>query len=406
MSSLSSPKIRPSIHVGLDVHKRTIVMCAVDGQKTLFEKTFATPDLAGVRKALGKLAKTGPVVACYEAGQAGFALHRQITDWGYSCQVIAPSLIPTKPGERKKCDRLDAQRLAKYSLGGMLTEVRVPTVEEEAARDLVRHRFTMNRDLVKAKHRVVKFLRRKGQDYTTGENWTQMHRTWLSNVVLPNPYDQEAFESLRFSVDSLEKRVLQLDKRIREIAESPAYQKMVSYVRGFRGIDTLSAMVLVTEIGDMRRFKSPRALMAYLGLVPGVHSTGESKRKGQSITKAGNAFCRHVLVQAAWSNTKRPVMSKALKVRQNGLPDWVVEHSWKAQQRLHKRFRHLEDKRSRVIAVVAIARELAAFVGSVMLRSQLEGEGISLDLNPPAESDRASKGKRSSRGAKSKDAVA
>lgn len=397
MSSLSSPQIRPSIHVGLDVHKRTIVMCAVDGQEIRFEKTFATPDLAGVRKALAKLAKTGPVVVCYEAGQAGFALHRQITDWGHSCQVIAPSLIPTKPGERKKCDRLDAQRLANYSRGGMLTEVRVPTVEEEAARDLVRHRFTMNRDLVKAKHRVVKFLRRKGQDYTTGENWTQMHRAWLNAVLLKNPFDQECFESLRFSVDSLEKRLLQLDQRIREIAETPAYLKMVSYVRGFRGIDTLSAMVLVTEIGDMRRFKNPRALMAYLGLVPGVHCTGESKRGGQSITKAGNAFCRHVLVQAAWCNTKRPVMSKALKARQSGLPDWVIEHSWKAQQRLHKRFRHLEDKRSRVIAVVAIARELAAFVGSVMLRSQLEGDGILLDLSPKSTSGEASNGKRSSR---------
>lgn len=369
------------IHVGLDVHKRTIMLAALQGTIFLLEKVISTNDLATLRKVLKKLAAKGPIHVCYEAGGAGFALHRQLTDWGVRCSVIAPSLIPTKPGENKKCDRLDAQKLARYLSTGLLTEIRVPTADEEAARDLVRHRFTLKKDLTKAKHRVVKFLRRKGFNYVDGENWTAAHRQWLQSIDLPNPYDQECYHSLKFSVESLEQRLQTLGARIEEISRTAAYAEPVSHLRGFRGVDTLSAMVMITELGDVTRFKDPRSLMAYLGLVPSVHVSGESKNGSRSITKAGNAFCRHVLVQAAWNYTRKPKLSNDLKKRQEGLPAWLVEHSWKAQQRLYKRFHHLAERRGRPIAVTAVARELGAFLASVLLKTQAALAGYNLQLN-------------------------
>jgi transposase len=373
------------IHVGLDVHKRTIMLAAIQGSVFLLEKVISTNDLATLRKILKKLAAKAPIHVCYEAGGAGFALHRQLTDWGVNCSVIAPSLIPTKPGENKKCDRLDAQKLARYLSTGLLTEIRVPTADEEAARDLVRHRFTLKKDLLKAKHRVVKFLRRKGFNYVEGENWTTGHRRWLQSIELPNAYDQECYQSLRFGVESLEQRVETLERRIEEISRTDAYAEPVGHLRGFRGIDTLSAMVMVTELGDVKRFKDPRALMSYLGLVPSVHVSGESKNGSRSITKTGNAFCRHILIQAAWNYTRRPRLSNELKKRQEGLPAWVVEHSWKAQQRLYKRFHHLADRRGRPIAATAVARELGAFLTSVLLKLQTADVGYDLILEntPP-----------------------
>lgn len=374
------------IHVGLDVHKRTIMLAAIQGTSVVLEKVINTNDLATLRKALKKLATKAPVNVCYEAGGAGFALHRQITDWGYTCSVIAPSLIPTKPGEHKKCDRLDAQKLARYLSTGLLTEIRVPTADEEAARDLVRYRFTLKKDLLKAKHRVVKLLRRKGFNYLDGENWSLGHRKWLRSIQLPNIYDAECLQGLVFSVDSLEQRVETLDRRIEEISHTPAYAELVSHLRGFRGIDTLSAMVMVTELGDVKRFKDPRSLMSYLGLVPSVHVSGESKNGSRSITKAGNAFCRHILIQAAWSYARKPRMSNDLKKRQESLPGWLVEHSWKAQQRLYKRFHHLADRKGRPIATTAVARELAGFLTSVLLKLQAAevGYNLLLDQKPPS----------------------
>jgi transposase len=369
------------IHVGLDVHKRTISIAALQGTTVLLEKVIGTNDLATLRKVLKKLSTKAPLVVCYEAGGAGFALHRQVTDWGFTCQVIAPSLIPVRPGEKKKCDRLDAQRLAQYLASGLLTEVRVPTPEEEAARDLVRYRFTLKKDLQKARHRVVKFLRRKGFNYLDGENWTVGHRQWLTTIVLANVYDQECFEEKIFAVESLEQRVQKLERRIDEIAATEPYAESVQHLSCFRGISKLSAMVMVTELGDVTRFKDPRGLMAYLGLVPSVHVSGESKGGGGSITKAGNAFCRHVLVQAAWNYSRRPRIGVELKARQQNAPSWVVEHAWKAQQRLYKRFHHLADRRGRQIAVVAVARELGAFLTSVLLKPQAARKGFELQLD-------------------------
>lgn len=369
-----------SVFVGLDVHKKTTVMAAYCAGEFVFEKTFQTSDLSAIRKALKKLADRGGLAVCYEACQAGFALHRFITDWGYRSAVIAPSLIPTKPGERKKCDRLDAQKLARYFAHGLLTEVHVPTVDEEAARDLVRLRFTVQKDLLRGRHRLVKFLRKKGRDYLEGENWSKGHRDWIDKIRLPMAYDQEVLLDLKCALDSIEQRLKRLGDRITEISGTAPYQKPVSYLRGLHGIDTLSAMVLVTELGDMKRFKNPRALMAYLGLVPGVHASGETRRGGQSITKTGNRFCRHVLVQASWGYKRPPAMSKRLREQQRDLPTWVKEHSLNAQYRLHKRFWHLETTRSKQVAVVAVARELAGFVGALMLKCQLEDDGIVLEL--------------------------
>lgn len=380
MNQLHSNNHASSIFVGLDVHKKTTAIAAFEHDQFIFQKTVSTTDLKELRNVLKKLQKRGSVSVCYEACQAGFALQRAITDWGIPCAVVAPSLIPVKPGERKKCDRLDAQKLARYFAHGLLTAVHVPTADEEAARDLVRHRYTLQKDLTRAKHRVVKFLRKKGHDYTEGDNWTTLHRNWLDQVRLPNPYDQETLTSLRFDVETLELRLDRLDNRIQQIAETPPYKHRVAYLRGMRGIETLIAMVLVTELGDLRRFPNPRALMAYLGLVPGVHASGDTSRGGQTITKAGNKFCRHVLVQAAWCYARPPGVSKKLRVRQQDLPPWVKDHAMAAHDRLYKRFKHLEHTRSKQVAVIATARELAGFVGVLMLKCQLEEVGVGMEL--------------------------
>jgi transposase len=370
MNKLARAAVYP-IYVGLDAHKKTIVLSAIRNGEVIAEKVVPTDNLVALRKLLKKLKTGGEMHICYEAGGLGFALHRRITEWGFSCKVIAPTHIPQRPGVKKKCDRLDAKRLAEYLAAGLLTEVRVPTVSEEAARDLVRHRFSLQKDLVKARHRVVKFLRRKGVDYLEGDNWTTAHRAWLEKLSLDNAYDTECMQSLGYSVHALEQRIRTLDLRITEISQTEAYRDSVAFLRAFRGIDTLSAMVLITELGDVKRFANPRALMSYMGLVASVDISGESTKGNRKITKAGNAFCRHVLVQAAWNYSKPPRLSAALRKRQDGVPAWVVAHAWKAQTRLYKRFHQLAARKERAVAATAVARELIGFLGYVLLQHQL-----------------------------------
>lgn len=363
-------KTNPSIYVGLDVHKKTINLAAQSsaGGGYLLERVCTTADLSRLRKDLKKLSRRGTVFCCYEASAAGFDLHRKITEWGFNCQVIAPSMIPKKAGQRRKNDRLDARRLAEYYRSGLLTPVHVPTAQEEAVRDVLRCRAAVQKDLKRAKARVVKFLRRRGHTYTIGrQQWTQRFRDWVYQLKLPLPVDRATLLSYMEIVEFLERKLEEKDREISQIAQTEPYQEPVSYLRGFRGVDTQGAMTLVAELGDVRRFAGPKELMAYLGLVPSEHSSGDSERRG-SITKTGNSFCRHVLVQAAWCYRFRPYVSKHLRKRQQGLPDWVIEHSWKAQKRLHSRLQKLSESRNKNIAVVGGARELAGFLGAVLVQ--------------------------------------
>lgn len=369
------------IHIGLDVHKKTIFLAATSRRTWLLEKVFDTQDLSKLRKALQKLSQQGRLHICYEASGAGFRLQRLLSEWGFYCEVIAPSLIPVKPGERKKCDRLDARKLAEYFANGLLTSVRVPTAQEEADRDLIRCRFAYRRDTTRAKHRLVKFLARKGRTYHATP-WTLEHRAWLNSHQFEDKADQLTHGHLVDDLRILEARLKTLDAEILEMSGLERYRDHVRVLRGFKGVDTLTAMVFITELGDLKRFANPRQLMSYLGMVPSVHQSGDTHRGG-SITKAGNSYLRHVLVQASWNYFGPARVGKLLAHRQKELPPWVIEQSANAQKRISKRLNHLSNTRGKCVAVVAAARELGCFMASALLNLEdMRARGF--DLPTPA----------------------
>ena len=364
---------QPSIFVGLDVHKKTISLAAIspDGNRFLLQRVYETDKLHKLRKDLEKLSEQGEVFCVYEASSAGFVLWRKMQEWGRNCQIAAPSLIPSIPGQKKKTDKLDARRLAEYYRAGLLKMIHVPSEEEEAVRDLLRCRATISKDLKRAKNRAIKFLRRRDFVFRDGGLWTQKFWSWVRQVKLEYQADQESLASYLEIVEFFAERLSEKDKQIAKYAEREPFQEAVSCVRSFRGISTHSAMTLVLELGDVRRFPTPKELMSFLGLVPSEDSSGEKQRKG-SITKTGNSFCRHVLVQAAWCYRYKPSRSPALKKRQENVPKWAVDHSWKAQKRLHSRLTHLSETRGKNIAVTSVARELGGFVWAVLTRLAAE----------------------------------
>lgn len=315
------------------------------------------------------MAADGPLSLCYEASGAGFVLHRTLTAWGYPCAVIAPSLIPTKPGVQRKHDRYDAVQLVRLFRAGELTAVRVPSPAEERVRDLVRCRETLQRELLQSKHYLLKFLTRRGLVFRNGKHWTKRHLAWLETLAgSGSPLAQDdllVFREYLALFHYKQDRRLVLDREIAARAATPALAPAVGRLQCFRGVQVHSAMVLATEIGAWRRFASAAQLMAYLGLVPREDSSGPRERKG-SITQAGNSHCRHVLLQAAWSYRHRPKVAATLRARQRAQPAPVVAHAWKAQHRLHRLFQHLAFRKQPQVAAVAVARELVGFLWAVM----------------------------------------
>jgi transposase len=358
------------IHVGLDVHKESITVAVLPADAPTPTRVDRLPnDLPKLQRYLARVVPEGTLRICYEASGAGFVLHRVLRSWGYHCDVIAPSLIPTKPGVQRKHDRYDATQLARLYRAGELTVVRVPTEGEERIRDLVRCRETLQRELLKSRHYLLKFLARRGLVFRAGKHWTQAHLAWLRALAGPasllEAEDVEVLTEYLALFDYKLGRRQALDQRVAALAETPSLRTAVQWLQCFRGFQVHGAMVLQTELGDWRRFDSPRPLMAYLGLVPREDSTGPRERKG-SITKAGNAHCRHVLIQAAWSYRHPPKVSAALKARQRSQPATVLTHAWKAQHRLHRLYHHLAYRKEARIAVVAVARELVGFLWAVM----------------------------------------
>ena len=359
-----------NIYVGMDVHQRSITLAVLPAGAAAPTAVEQVPNEPGpLRRRLDRLAEAGPLQACYEASAAGFVLQRALTAWGHACTVIAPSLIPTKPGVQRKHDRYDAVQLARLFRAGELTAVRVPDPAAEALRDLVRCRETIQHELLKSKHYLLKFLARRGVVYRDGTLWTLPHLAWLETLTRDgSPLtgdDRETFAEYWALFQYKRERRLVLDRRLAERSTAPQVAPMVQRLQCFRGLQVHAAMVLATEIGDWRRFTSPGQLMAYLGLVPREHSSGGREWRG-GITKAGNSHCRHVLVQAAWSYRHRPKVAAALRARQRHQPAPVVAHAWKAQQRLHTLFQHLSYRKETKIAAVAVARELVGFLWAVM----------------------------------------
>jgi transposase len=355
-----------NLFVGMDVHKDSISIACFETAGT---EPVEAVRIANEERALRRLFRRWQerdyqIRSCYEASGAGYVIHRLLRSWGIHCDVIAPSLIPTRPGEQRKHDKRDAIQLARLYRAGELVVIRIPTEAEERVRDLVRSRETFQREILKSRHYVLKFLARRGFVYREGSNWTGKHFSWIRALLTDGALLEEDRVVLTEYLALLEyklQRREELDRRIEELALLPQYQEAVARLRCFRGIDTHAAMVLATEIGDWRRFERPGQLMAYLGLVPKEHSSGERERRGP-ITKAGNSHCRHVLVQAAWSYRHPPRKSAALADRQAGQPPHVVAHAWKAQHRLHRVYGRIADRKNGNIAVVAVARELVGFL--------------------------------------------
>jgi transposase len=322
-----------------------------------------------IRRFLQRLSKNGEEIrACYEASAAGYVLQRQLTTGGYHCDLCAPSLTPTRPGDRRKHDKRDATQIGKWYRDGDLVLIRIPTAAEERVRDLVRCRETFQKEILASRHYLLKFLRRRGFVYREGTNWSQKHLAWIRSLLSDHALAAEDELVLSEYLALLEYKIQrrdELDQKIEELALQPCYHPVVERLKCFRGIDTHAAMVLATEIGDWRRFDSPRQLMAYLGLVPSEESSGDRRRLG-SLTKAGNSHCRHVLIQAAWNCRSHPSVGTTLKRRQRGQDPQVIAHAWKAQHRLHKLFGRLTARRGAPIAAVAVARELVGFLWAVL----------------------------------------
>src|SRR5205809_600117 len=294
----------------------------------------------------------------------------RITGLGVACAVIAPALTPRRPGQRIKTDRRDAAKLVRLFRAGELTAIHVLDESEEAVRDLVRCRDDIRRDVLRWRHRVLKLLARHGHAYLTGKNWSHAHWRWIREQRFDLPPLQRAVESTVFALEQALARQAELDKELEALAATAPYREPVGWLRCFRGIDTLSAIILLAEVVDFQRFRRPRELMAYLGLVPSEYSSGETQRRG-ALTKAGNSHARRVLVEAAWHYRHRPTIGRALASRTHGQPDEVVAQAWRAQQRLHRRYRHLVGHGKRTpVAVAAVARELVGFIWAAMTRHE------------------------------------
>ncbi len=373
MSSITSSAVsavRSIIYLGMDVHKESITIAVLPmGAKSPTRLDRLPNDLPKLRKWLERVGRDGEIRACYEASGAGYVIHRAMKEWGFECEVIAPSLIPKRPGVQRKHDKRDAADLARFYRAGELTTVRIPSESDERVRDVVRCRETFQKEILKSRHYILKFLARRGFVFREGTNWCSPHLKWLLHLTTENsPLEQHDRLIYReyhaLLLYKLERRE-ELDRQIEQLALLPHIAPMVERLQCFRGISLHSAMVLATEIVDWRRFERPSQLACYLGLVSREDSSGDRTRLG-SITKAGNSHCRHVLVQAAWSYRHRPQTGVELKRRQHGQAPSVIVHAWKAQQRLHQRFNHLSYRKRPQIAVVAVARELVGFLWAVM----------------------------------------
>ena len=355
-------------YVGLDVHADTIAVAVAeaDGEVRGLGVIPNRPEPIG--RLIRKLGPVERLRVCYEAGPCGYVLYWQLTRLGVRCEVIAPTLIPTKAGDRIKTDRRDAERLARCYRAGDLTAVRVPDATTEALRDLVRAREAAKQDLLRARHRLGKFLLRHGRRAPEGmKAWTQRHRDWLATVRFEAPAQQATLVDYLHEVDHARDRIARLEAALDQAVEATpaALRSVIAALQTLRGIKQVAAATIVSEVGSLRRFAHPRQLMGYSGTVPREHSSGSAIRRG-AITKTGNAHLRRVLVEAAWAYRHGPSCTGALKQRQAGQPEAIKALAWKAQHRLCTRYRRLLGRgKPKQHVVTVIARELLGFIWAI-----------------------------------------
>jgi transposase len=350
-------------YLGLDVHKATIAVAIAqeEGAPTSYGSIANEP--SAIRTLMTRLGGSDVQLhVAYEAGPTGYALHRQLTTMGIDCIVVAPSLIPKRAGDKVKTDRRDALKLARLLRSGDLTPIWVPDQAHEALRSLVRARADAKADQLRAKHRLSKFLLRQACWPPIGvRNWSQRYFSWLRQLEFEHLPDRIVFADYLAEVTAAGERIKRLEAALHQCAQTSSQVALIRALQAFRGIGFLSAVTLVAEAGDLRRFRTAPQFMAYVGLVPSESSSGGKQQRG-SITKTGNSLLRHVLGEAAHHVRRAPRVSGALKRRQADVSPELVELAWRAQLRLHARYRHLSLRLGALKALTAVARELAGFI--------------------------------------------
>jgi transposase len=355
-----------TVFVGLDAHAQsTAIAVAEPGRDSARFVGTVGPRFAELTKALAKLGHPSKLFVVYEAGPSGYALARELLGAGYHCEVVAPSKIPRRPGERIKTDRRDALTLASLARAGELTAVNVPDTRDEAMRDLSRTRIDAVRARLKARQQLKAMLLRHGRRYTGKTSWTAPHERYLATLSFGHRAQDIAFVEYREAVSEAHARVQRLSEALAQELEQWRMRPLVCALMTLRGVDQLVAITLVAELGDFRRFAHPRQLMGYLGLVPSEHTSGERRRLG-AITKTGNAHARRVLIEAAWNYRFPPRITPALQKRQEHQPADIRAIAWHAQLRLSHRYRRLKARGLQHNKIcVAIARELAGFLWNI-----------------------------------------
>jgi transposase len=363
--------------LGLDVHAETIAVAVAEAEGEVRSLGTVANRAESIRKLVKKLGPVEQLRACYEAGPTGYVLYWQLAELGVKCEVIAPTLVPMKAGDRVKTDRRDATKLARCHRAGDLTAVWVPDAGSEALRDLVRAREAAKQDQLRARHRLSKFLLRTGRRPASGvKAWTELYMAWVRQLV----YEQMAQEWTRLDllheVEHMAERVKRLEQAIGEAVKlaSPQMQEVIGGLQALRGVAQISAVTIVAELGNISRFESARQLMGYSGTVPRENSTGKRQQRG-SITKTGNAHLRRIAIEAAWSYRLRPGIGPGLRKRQEGVPEEIREIAWKAQIRLSKRYARLgaSGKDQRKI-VTAVGRELLGFIWAIGVKAEAAGK--------------------------------
>ena len=353
--------------IAFDQHAATTVAAVLlPGHRTPALHTLAS-DSPTILRFVDRLRRQEPVTCCYEAGPCGFELQRACRAREIPCEVIAPALIPRRPGDRIKTDRRDAGHLAVLYRAGALTAIHIPTEQEEAARDLLRCREDIRADLLRARHRLSKFLLRHGRRFTaTKQAWSKRHETWLRAQVWPVPALDHTQRAYLRTVDEAVARLRAVELDLRDLLTLEPLAARVQRLRCFRGIDDLTALTIAAELGDARRFPTAPSTMAFVGLVPSEHSSGTTQARG-AITKTGNAHLRRVLVESAWHYRHHPFVGHALRLRQRGAPETVIAQAWTAQHRLHRRYQRFAARgKPKQHIVTAVARELTGFVWAAL----------------------------------------
>jgi transposase len=362
--------------VGLDVHAETIAVAVAEADGEVRAAGVIPNRPESIRKLVKKLGPAEGLRVCYEAGPTGYVVYWQLTGLGVACDVVAPTLVPVKAGERVKTDRRDAMKLARSYRAGDLTPVWVPDAAHEALRDLVRAREAAKKDQLRARHRLGKFLLRHGRRPPTGvKPWTQRYGRWVTSAVqFEQPAQEATLLDYLHEVDHVAERVARLERAIDDAVRTapPRMRAVMAALQALRGLAQISAATIVAEVGQLSRFRRAAQVMGDAGLGPREHSSGTRTWRG-GITKTGNAHLRRIVVEAAWTYRHRPAISAALHKRQAPVSEAVKAMAWKAQHRLHARYRTLLGRgKSSQQAVTAVGRELLGFIWAIGLTAETE----------------------------------